>query len=170
MTVPLYKFWQSADMRTGIELEETFAAIPPTERKWWQRGYLWYRRNFWYILALGGTLLMALIIWDMANGCGCSGGQRGGALNLAGKGANKLALYKAGLKSGAAKAWEGAKSAPGAAAEGFRNASGTIYRWLFTIFIFFAVGVFIMPTVAMIILGLLTFYIARGSIRRTVAI
>lgn len=181
----LHDFWE-----TGIEMEARFAAIPPVERTWYQHSYLWYRRHFWYILALGGTILLALIIWDMVCsdivGSGCSnsknkkGKQHGGKNALAAYGATRASQFKAGVASAPGAALKGIKSAPGAAfkgaktgavaaAQGFKNASGLIYKWLFTIFIFFAIGVFIMPTVAMIILGMLTFFIARGSIQRTVA-
>lgn len=198
--VKLYEWWHTRCLKTGIELEEEFGAIPPTKRLWYHRLYLWYRRNFWYILALGGVLLLALIVWDIANNdcnrCGTwvGGGQLGGdgetkeskmqyiarkaSTNpFAMKTKQRAAQLKSGVKAAPAAAWKGIKAAPGAAYRGvgaaankFKDSSGKIYRWLFTIFIFFAVGVFIMPTVAMIILGMLTFYIARGSLQRTVAI
>lgn len=183
----LHDFWRWCP-ETGIQLEERYAAIPPCKRMWYQHAYLWYRRHFWYILALGGTILLALIVWDQICGMvvGSTQSQRGGAnplSNLSDYRKKRMKQLKEGtgaaikgIKSAPGAAWKGAKAAPGAAwnagasaAEGFKNASGKIYKWVFTIFILFAVGVFIMPTVVMIILGLLTFYIARGSLRKTVA-
>lgn len=169
---------------TGIELEETYAAIPPNNRLWYQRTYLWYRRHFWYILALGGTIISALIIWDLTrHNCASIGGnkgrsgQSGGASMLAKYGAKRASQLKSGIKGAPGATMAGIKGAPkavfkgvGKGATAFKNASSVIYKWLFIIFIMFAIGIFIMPTVAMIVLGVLTFYIARGSLKKTVSI
>lgn len=180
---------------TGIELEDRYSAIPPHERTIYQHVYLWYRRNFWYILAAGGTLLLAIILFDVLYDTHIDGNthknkpsksnsakniQSGGdnvfsrktssALSAPGRAMSSTkAAMKAGvgsIKSGAAK--KALSKGVGNAATKFKDASGTLYRWIFTIFIFFAVGVFIMPTFVMIILGILTFRIAQGSLRNTV--
>jgi hypothetical protein len=87
----------------------------------------------------------------------------------------KSGLGKAGstLKSGKMSALKSAGSGVGKgfgkATDGFKNVSGTLYKWIFTLFIMFAVGIFIMPTFVMIIIGILTFRIAQGSLRNTVS-
>lgn len=181
--IKLHEFWY-----TGVELEDTFSTIPPHERHWYQKWYLWYRRHFWYILALGGTILLAILMWDMRNSNNKGKKQLGGFSNpLSKRGQEAASSIVAGVKAAPGAIKAGVKAAPGAAyagakagvkgayagaaaaADRFRNASSMIYKWLFTIFIFVAVGIFIMPTVAMIIIGFITFYIARGSLQRTVA-
>jgi len=176
---------------TGIELEDRIRAIPPDERTYCQHTYLWYRRNFWYVMAACGTILLATILFDILYSKNMAKNiakniQTGGDNMFSKKTANVgssissgMSSAKAGIKAGASsiksgeafkKAGAGISKGVGAAATKFKDSSGMLYKWIFTLFIFFAVGVFIMPTFVMIILGILTFKIAQGSLSKTVSI
>ena len=131
-----------------------------TERTWYDKFYLWYRQNFTIIILIIGCLLVTSMIYYIWCKSNTVNNVQNGGKSLSGK----VSGLGKGIKGKGKALLRNVKASPDRIGNAISNNVQSFYTLLFSIGIILGFGFFFMPTICMLIIGLLTYQITKNQV------